>query len=80
MCTLPSTRHIVSEFKSYLKRLAESDMIQILPKGIFDFTMLQLSLCLTLFLIPFYRVNVCLLFVMKKLPPFDPKKCEMWVK
>jgi hypothetical protein len=55
-------------------------MIQILPKGIFDFTMLQLSLCLTLFLIPFYRVNVCLPFVMKKLPPFDPKKCEMWVK
>jgi hypothetical protein len=32
-----------------------------LPKGVSDLTILHLSQCLTLFLTPFYRVNVCLL-------------------
>ena len=32
-------------------------------RGVTDFTILHLLQCLTLFLTPFYRVNVCLLFV-----------------
>jgi hypothetical protein len=33
---------------------------KILPKGVSDLTILQLSRCLTLFLAPFYCVNVSL--------------------
>jgi hypothetical protein len=49
--------------------------------GISDFTILHLSLCLTLFLTPFYHVNVCLLFANKKFPRFDHivRKCQMYL-
>jgi hypothetical protein len=36
-----------------------------------DVTILQISLCLIIFLIPFYSVNVCLHFVNITLPPLD---------
>ena len=36
---------------------------KILLEGVTDFIILHLLRCLTLFLTPFYRVNVCLLFV-----------------
>jgi hypothetical protein len=47
-----------------------------------DLTILHLSRCLTLFITPFYRVNVCLhwvnnrvlFLVRKKLPPFDQRQ------
>jgi hypothetical protein len=39
--------------------------------GVSDFMMLHLSQCSTLSLAPFHHLNVCLLFVNKKLPPFD---------
>jgi hypothetical protein len=35
----------------------------VVSEGVTDFTILHLLRCLTLFLTPFYRVNVCLLFV-----------------
>jgi len=52
-------------------RLPESDAILILLESVSDFTILSLSRCLTLFLTSFYRVNICLLFVNKRLHPSD---------